>query len=471
MALITTQSPRYGNTGLITGYDTIDPLTGSAPNSRYTTASDRPMYGPNGTIIDSASGQPYTGTYNGAHVKNGVQLQLNPSTGQYDTADNIAQSNAAKVNDPASRYQSVNIDKNPDIESATSDLVKQFKTTADGALKDFSDYLGNFQSDVSSARNAGKVATDPTQTIASLTTANQNFQGNLNDANNRYQTALQTGQDTENNIVSQAQNNLGQFDTAAQNVADHEQQALQAQLSRYKLSSGTPTSMGSDEQKILAQGVQNIQLPTQLAKIQQSYNVLGQYALPVARDVTGQNVQYAGSFLPNIAGSSFGANTSTANNIQNVKMQVANMSFDDATKYMQSLGIPWAVQSQILQGNVSALGGLNNLESGSRYQGLQDTLGVNVTQPQGYSFAGGMPPTYNTSYPNVGRYSGGNGQTSTASTGAVPAASPNPGTVDPYGLISGLGLPGFGNFGTQNNQSADYYDNPNPVGNPGSYFA
>ncbi len=472
--------PTYGMNGGITGYGNVDPVTGiPVGNNRYSGAGGAstsvPRYGANGVILDSVTGQPYTGSYNGTHVKNGVQLQLDPVTGTYDTADNIAQRNAKVQNNPAQRYQAVNIDKNPDIESATTDLVKQFQDTAASSLKDFKDYLGNFKSDVTSARDAGKVATDPSQTIAALTSANTNYQGQLGDANNRYQTALNTGQTAENNIVTQAQNELPAYDTAAQNVADQEQKALVGQLSRYKLSSGTPTSGGSDEQQALLQGVQNIQLPTQLAKIQRQYDVYGNYALPVTRDITGRDVTYAGNFLPSVAGAGYSANTGTANNIQNLKMQVANMSFDDATRYMQSLGIPWAVQSQILQGNVSALGGLNTLESGSRYQGLQDKLGVNVSQPQGYSFNAPPMPTYSASYPNGGRYGGG--QTQTATNGGTPASSPNPSNPAAYdpsqflSLMGGVGMPGFPNPNNQLSPAGggDFYDSS--ASSNGNYFA
>jgi hypothetical protein len=453
-----------------TGSASVNPNRYQIPGAAQGTPG-RPTYGPNGVIIDSSTGQPFTGVYNNTHVKNGVQLQLNPVTGQFDTPENIAQSNAQIANDPSKRYAPISIPKNPDISDATSKLIDNFKTTADQSLKDFSDYLTNFKSDTAAAREAGKASTDVGPTISNLQNYRTQYNGGLDDATNRYRSALDAGQASENNIVNQAQGDLGLYDKAAQDVADRQQQAVMQQLSRYKLSTGTPTSLGSDEIKMLAQGVQDVQLPTQFAKAQQRYNVLGQYALPVARDIIGQNTNFAGSFLPAVAGSRFSANTGIENNIQNLKTQVANMSFDDATRYMQSLGIPWALQSQILSGDISNLGGLNALESGSRYQGLQDKLGVNVTQPQGYSFSAGVPPVYDTSYPSSNRYSIAPGVTSTASTtGGAQPTPPGP-QSNPLAYLSNIGLPGFPNTRQMYPASNDFVDDPRSMTGDRNYFA
>lgn len=477
-AAIVTQTPRYNVNGLVTDYGNIHPLTGS-PVGRYEMPSQpngtaKPIWGPNGVLIDSITGQPFTGTYNNTHIKNGVQLQLNPVTGEYGTPDSIAQSNAKIANDPNARYAAVNIPKNPDISDATSKLVSDFKQTADASLKDFSDYLSNFKGDVSAARDAGKAATDIGPTVSNLRQYQTNYGNSLDSATNQYRNALDAGQAQEQGIVKQAQDMLPQYDQAAQNVADRQQQAVMQQLSRYKLSSGTPTGLGSDELKILAQGVQDVQLPTQLAKINQGYNVLDRYALPVSRDITGQNAAYAGSFLPSVAGSRFGADTGTESTIQNLKTQVANMSFDDATRYMQSLGIPWALQSQILGGNVQNLSGLNALESGSRYQGLQDKLGVNVQQPQNFSFQAPTPPVYNNGYPSINRYSIAPGSTSTATTGGVPPVAANS-NFDPAAYLGSLGLPGFPGRNLDQNigqSGGSFYDDPAAIsGNSGGYFS
>jgi hypothetical protein len=378
--------------------------TNAAPQSALQTyfgniqnayAGATPIYGPDGNITgwnqpnatSPTTQQPFTGTSNGtqytAGTPSGVQV---PYTNNY-----------INPNDAASRYQGVSIGKNPGVTSATNNLLSAFNSGSD--LSNFNDLLGNERSG-SNALTAGfnadqnTFSTTPATTATALNNNVNTFANTGANLNNQYSNVLGQTNAAENNIVQQATNLLPAYDQAVTNVGNQEQNALQQDVSRYKLGTGTPGSLGSGEENLLIQGTQAAQVPLEEAKINQNYNLLQNLDLPVAQAQGQAAVNQITGFEEPLAATNYSNTSTTANQIAQLQLQVAGMSMADATKYMEAQGIPAQVQQQILSGNVSNLGGINNLLGQSQYQGLQDVLGANLSQPTASSFvAPGVQPS------------------------------------------------------------------------------
>jgi len=458
----------------------------------------------NGTHFVNEAGVPFTGTYGGQTYTNG------------QTQQQIANS--------PSRYAGINITKNAPIAGATDQLLTNFKPTS--GVTDFSNILDAARSATRTATNAfandqsafnvqpladtlnnlnagytatGNALNNRYSNILGNTAANQNaivnassnllpqqfnaLQG-INDQyaatgnalNDAYSGIVGNANTTQNNIVQQGQDLLPAYDTAANNIGDAQTKALIQQLSRYKLAGGTPTGLGGGEEQLLTNGIANIRLPLEQAKINQRYNLLqnlnlpvaqqeeaagiGQlqnFSMPLASDVANRNyntqaglnqaqqnllqnialplagqqgaaqVQQLTGFTAPLAQQDYTNAATTAQTIQNLKLQIAGKSIAEAVQYLQAMAVPAQIQQQILAGNqslqsgdISNLSGLNSLYSGSRYQGLQDLLGANLTQPTASTFSPGPFPSSGAN-PRYSIPAPGN---STATAGALPASAP-----------------------------------------------
>ena len=427
-------------------------------------------------------------------------------------------------------------------------INNQFANTAGGLNTNYSNILGNTAGNENSLVNQA-YQFNPQQ-LSALQGITGQFANTAGQLNQNYSDTLSNLQNQENQDVTQANQNLTGYDTAAQAVADQEQQALGAQVSRYKLGTGTPASLGGGEEAMLLQGTQNIQLPTQLAKVQAQQNLLtnyqtplqqqmaqsqiGQinYATPLAQQIYGQNygaqqgynaqqnnilqnmqlplAQQQGAAAVNqltnyttpLAQQIYGQNyntqqgfnqaqqnmlqniqlplatqqgnravqqltnftapqaqqdytnaATTAQTVKNLQLQTAGMAIQDATNYLKAMAVPDQIIQQILStnqslqgGNISNLSGLNSLYSGSRYQGLQDNIGANLSQPtvstfsppggaRGYPTGGGVPQ--NSYYYNFGGQQNQPGQAGPMSTMGT-ATAPNPGNISGGQYLSGM---------------------------------
>lgn len=395
-----------------------------------------------GKLISRKSGKPWAGALPPGWV--------NP----YGSAASAASAQGVQVpyappgtminpNDPTQRYKPVDIIKSPDIASAQQELMKTFQDSASASLKDFNTYLSNFKNDLGAARAAGKAATDPA-TIASdiasmrgnqsrYEAALQGDMGALADIN-RENAAAQQG------IVSQANAILPQYDSAAKAVADQQMQAVQRQLSRYKMGTGTPRSGGTDEERLLADAAARVYAPFEQGKIDRQLNLLTGLALPVQRDIANRATAAAAGFNPQAQGEIFRSGMATQRDVQNLRDTVANMSYQQALQFMQAAGIPAQIMQQILSGQISQLGALGQLEDQSRYRGLHDILGVYPSQPMGFSNRTPPLPNYPSRYPVTGNtLNPGNAPEEGGPLGDIPGGIPYTGLP---GSIGGPPLPG-----------------------------
>jgi hypothetical protein len=327
-----------------------------------------------GKVVSAITGQPY----NGLEPRSGKQYSGGVETPAKATPE-------IDPNDPNSRYKPVDIVKSPAIAGATTDLLAQFKKSADASLQGLDDHLKTYNAAVEGAMARGNQAmsTEP-------------FESNTRALQSRYNTSLEgstadyaaLNADNEAKmraIETEARGILPQYDTAAENIAQRQEAALQNQIGRYKVLTGTPTSMGSAEQRMLLRGEQDIRLPLEQAKIGRQYDLLSGFSLPIQRELANRETTRISQFNPYVASQEYTTGTGTESAIQNLKMQIANMGFAQADAYLRSLALPEQVRQQLLSGRISELGGLAALEEGSRYRGLMDKLGVNVSQPQYFS--------------------------------------------------------------------------------------
>lgn len=355
----------------------------------------------NGIYINPITRQPFTGK-----AKNGMYIQNGISKGYQDPASfNTA---AIDPNNPNQRYQAVEIPKAPDISSATKDLVQQFKDTAEQSLKGFDDHLKEFTSGVSGAGKAGQAAIAAAGPTANALSRQQaDYAKALTSSANDYRNLNADTAAKEKGVVQEAKDLLPSYDQAGNDIANRQMQEVVKNLSRYKLSTGTPTSAGSDESRILASAAADVMLPLKQAQINRRYDILSGLELPTTQDVANRRTAEISQFDPSVAGQIYSSGTATTQQVQALKEHVAGMSYDNAERTLRDMGVPSTMINTILGGNISSLSGLAGLEDQSNYRGLQDRLGVNVSQPVYYDQG-------NPAYPTPSRYStGGTGNTAT----------------------------------------------------------
>jgi hypothetical protein len=312
----------------------------------------------------------------------------------------------------------VDIVKDPAVADATKSLLDTFKQSTADSLKGFQDYLDQFRKDTSSALTASKAAQNITPTVNTLTGNQTAYNASLDKSTAAQAAELEKAKadyaalnaanaTTQRGIVQKGYNELPAYDAAGNAIADRQMQTVVQNLSRYKLGTGTPTSLGSDESRILAQGAADVMLPLKQSQIARRYDLFGNEA-NVESGLYGAERNRVASFNPDVAAREFSASQGTAqqefqsgqvtaNTIQNLKERVAQMSYQDAIRFFDLVGVPAQIRQQILGGQISQLGQLAQLNDLSRYRGLSDRLGVNLSQPQyaGFSAPGFPAPSRN----------------------------------------------------------------------------
>jgi hypothetical protein len=146
--------------------------------------------------------------------------------------------------------------------------------------------------------------------------------------------------------------------------------------------------------------VADVRLPLAQQQIQRNYDIVTGLELPIEQNLAARETNRIAQFNPAIAGQQFQSGVGTSQMISQLKMQTAGMSYENASRYLQSLGVPPQMWSAIIGGQAGNLGQIAGLQEGSRYLGLQDVLGSPVVQPQYFSNA-------NPGYPPANRYTPG----------------------------------------------------------------
>lgn len=340
----------------------------------------KPVFNANlGMYVDSVNGAPYSGKdpTSGQQYVNGQPTGVPVPYGGGETIN---------PNDPTQRYRATSIEKNPQVSAAAQTLADTLTKAATQSLQSFDEYKKNFTNSINRAQGLSNAATDIAPVSANLRGLQSRYSAALDDASSRYNDVVSNTAAAEKAIVQQGYDYLPLYDKAARDAANEELGLLQRNIGRYKSASGTPMGLGSSEQQMLLGGARQILVPMEQAKVQQRYNILNQLALPTTLDIANRQTTKVGTFDPMVAAAQFQSGTATEQTIQQLATVASQMAYQDAIRYMQSLGVPEQLQQQIMAGNIQNAGALNSVFAGSRYQGLQDILGANITPSQNYAF-------------------------------------------------------------------------------------
>lgn len=394
------------------GLTPLSPLAPRAPSSTATWDQNRAMY------VNPQTGQPFTGRLPSGQYATGGRV----------TGEPVPYSNQViNPNDAAARYKPVDIVKDPGVATGATDLLETFKKSAADSLKGFDDYLATFKDASKSAFDKTNAATDIGPLSSTLRGDQAKYAGALDQSAADIAALNAKDATAQRGIVTQANALLPEMDANARDALDLGLGAVQQNVSRYKTTSGTPSSLGSAEMQIQNAANRNLLVPFELAKTQRKMDILQNLALPVQRDITNRETSRITQFDPYVAAQEFASGTQTEQTIQGLKQQVAGLSWDNATRYMQSLGVPAQIQQQILSGQIQNLGGIAQLNAGSRYQGLQDILGANPSSPAYYNLAQPGLPAPSRYSPVTGTPQGNNAPVQVGGTGTNGAPGPRPG--------------------------------------------
>ena len=395
-----------------------------APGTPTDTSLDYGLY--NGSMVVSRkTGKPWNGKEprSGKMFKQGIEV---PDV-QAEAGVKVPYSNEViNPNDPTQRYKPVDIVKSPDISAATSDLLETFKKSANDSLKDFSQYLQEFKANTGAALDASKAAVAGIPPTINTLNANQGkynadlaaslaaHDAALEKSKAEYEALNAANAATQRGIVEKGYNELPSYDKAGNAIAERQMQEVLKNVSRYKLGTGTPTSLGGDESRILAQGAADVMLPLKQSQIARRYDLFGNEA-NVERGLYGNEQNRVATFNPYVAAQEFAAQQgtaqqqfqsgqATAQTIQALRERVAGLTYQQALQFFNLIGVPEQIRAQVLGEQINNLGKLAQLEDQSRYRSLQDKLGANLSQPQYFGFSAPgfpAPPRYNNSPPYV----------------------------------------------------------------------
>jgi len=334
-------------------------------------------------VYYAPAGGPRTGTAGGINPLTGRPFTYSTGTaGGVGGGTTVPFSGGQQINpnDPSQRYRAVNIVKSPEIESATQKMLKQFETVGNTDVADFSKYLSNFKTQLDSASNRANSALDLDPYIQAQRGYQSQYAQNLGGAAADYADLnAATGANTAR-IIAEQKGMLPSYDAAQDALRDYNARMLTAAtLARFgpNLSSGLARE--------LVRGYSAISVPLELAKIQQGYRV-SDAEMAAAMDQANRETARIGSFTPMVAGQTYQSGRATEEDILSAQRQAANLGFEYPMRYLQGATEAYMAPQRLFSGRIGQLGALDQLYGASRYQGLQDVLGGNVTPAQSYSF-------------------------------------------------------------------------------------
>lgn len=326
-------------------------------------------------------------------------------------------------NDPNQRYQAVNVVKSPEVATQTDALLKSVGAAADTI--DFNALLKNYAGMMEGSRQKADTAFDITPYEQAMRTYQTTYGDTMGAMPGQYEDLNRKIAAGEQGIVTEARGLIPEYDAAINRAGDYASRQLsQNVLGRYS-TGATAKAAGSGLARELLRGEAAIRVPLEQAKIQQKYNVLSQYAMPAELDMANRETARVTQFNPMVAAQLFQSGQNTEQNIMQAGAEMAKMSAAEANNYLQQLRGYMDAAYMPEERKIQILGALDQLYRNSRYQGLQDVLGTNVTPARSTAFvAPGYPavPRYNQPTYNTGPDYGGAG----TQTGTTPARTSAP---------------------------------------------
>lgn len=371
--------------------------------------------------------QPWTGKLQDGRMANGGKISDGTTTttqGGYSPLQKAGSTGSTAIdpNNVAQRYQAVDVVKSPGVASATTDLLDEFKKSADQSLKGFDDYLKDFRSQADAAIARSKTSADPTATINTLQGSQDRYNATLDRNSADYTAANADAAARQRGIVTDAMDALPQYRQALTNAEGLAQAQAAKNVSRYgagkNAAAGANLGLGSDVVALGNRASYEASQPYEMAKVNRFYDILSGLAMPTERDIANRDSTRLGQYQPMVAGAQFSSTQGTAKAIFDLKRAASAQDWETAFNIMRVPQVAAQVKQQILQGDTALLGMIAQLEESSHYRGLQDKLGANPSQP---AYFGVGQPAYPSRYPsNQNPNLGPNapGETGPASRGA-----------------------------------------------------
>lgn len=359
-------APIINSSGLITGYE--------GAGAPVTAGALKPVYNARGLVTD---------------YSNGTGLDISPSGGAAGDGGSPEVGIATSATRPGNQnadFSLLNQTKNPAIAGAAADLLGQVKT----GPKDFQQYLDEAKQQIEQNKSQleqDKKAFDVGPLEGKLATYDKNFVDTMGGLDNKYSGLINDYRDAQQGQVGALQDELRNYETSSQAVADRALEYAQKRNSLYQAGSGTPTSDSGDMRQRAIQAFLDVNLPLQKELSAARQNLITNVQMPLNREVQGQSINQLTGFEAPLASTTANLFGGDAKYVASLRAQLAGRSMQESLQYMQSLGIPIQMQQQVLQGSLGLLGGLTGIDQQNTFYGLSSPYSPEITGIPDYTGA------------------------------------------------------------------------------------
>lgn len=263
--------------------------------------------------------------------------------------------------------------KQPEIATATAGTLANQQKVATQTATGFQDFLNqareiNAQNKTQLAKD--QAAFDTSKIESQLPAINADYragqEGVTSDIVTRNKDYAQQTQDLLNRLSDANKT----YAANAQAVADQAYQKAMKRNSLYQLASGTPTSASGAATNRAIKAYADINTPLQRELADRAYSQLVNVERPFQRELYGNDMgvyNRESGLLSDFAN----RDEATAKYLQNLKMQVAGMSRQQAMSYLNSLGVPLELGQRLISGDIANLSNLQRLDEASNYYTVQ----------------------------------------------------------------------------------------------------
>lgn len=377
-----------------------------SPNGGLARYDDLSFSGPNGRFGSRVTGYGVTntGSTGGGGAFGSTGSRYSPTGPDYTSTF------TGNPNDPnyfENRYQAKSLVTAPEVAGQTDSLLNFTRGQNANAGRTFQQILADATAaqGVSRDQLAGDLAKwDTSGSEANIRDMTGQYQANTRDAAgnliSRYNTELGDYGTNLNRLVSdqigRENGLLPEYDKSLNDIADAQTRAAIQNLSRYKLRSGTPTSMGGDEFKILGDSIAAGRLPLERERIGRRFDLAasqGGLQRGAASDIASRRLAGISGFEAPLRtqtnDSVYNSGMGAEKSIQALRQATAGLGFREAQSYMASMGVPQELAQQVIRNNISNLSALAGLDKASHERTIWDREGAQLSQPQ--SYLGGYP--------------------------------------------------------------------------------
>lgn len=343
-------------------YMTGTPSIDAARKIRFGGATDDyAVYNTQKQAYESAkTGNPWDGKVVGGYAIGG-KFSSTPGPGMGEPAASPVQFTVTKTV------------KQPEVATATGNLLQNQQQVASQTATGFQDFLNqareiNAQNKIQlgkdqAAFDTSRIESQLPAIDAEYRTGQAGVTAGMVDRNKSYADATQ-------GLLDRMTAENRAYEANAQAVADRAFAQATKRNSLYQLSSGTPTSGSGNMSNRAIRAYADINVPLQRELADRRYSQLVNIERPYMRELYGNDMgilNRESALLSDFAG----RDEATAKYLQNLKMQVAGMSRQQAQSYLASLGIPLELGQRLIAGDIANLSGIQRLDDAANFYTVQ----------------------------------------------------------------------------------------------------